>query len=411
MAELTDRQRAIVALADDLAARFAARAAQHDCDGSFPFENYDDLHASGYLRLPIPRRFGGEGASVFDMVLAQEHLAHGDGATAMPVAMLVQLLGRLNEEQLWPEPLAEEICRTIVAEGGLVNSVITESELGSISRGGVPRTTATPVDGGWRINGHKRFASGGPALRFLVVGVTLPHGPNAPKGETASAIVRAGSPGMRIVPTWGQSLSLRSSGNDDVYFDDVFVPEAWLVGRRPIGAAAAPTQVPGLNGWNLAIAAVYLGIGQAAVDAACDYANSRTPSGLNGKPIAELNHIQQWIGEMGITLRAARAVLHDAARAWEAHPDRRARLGPEIASAKYLCTNGACAAAAMALRVAGGFSLTRDLPLERYFRDTRAGLFHPPQDDLALALVGRSALAERRDVPPSEGQRDAPRRD
>jgi alkylation response protein AidB-like acyl-CoA dehydrogenase len=393
MTDLTDRQREIIARADALAARFAARAAQHDADGTFPHENYAELHAAGYLRLAIPRRFGGDGGGVFDMVLAQEHLARGDGATAMPVAMLVQLLGRLNDEQLWPEPIAERICREIVAEGGLINSVVTESELGSISRGGVPMTTATPVEGGWRIDGHKRFASGGPALRFLVVGVTIPPHDGATNGETASAIVRAGSSGVKIVPTWAQALSLRASGNDDVSFEGAFVPEGWLIGRRVIGAAHTPGPIPGLNGWDLAVAALYLGIGQAARAAACDYANHRLPSGLAGKPIADLTHIQQWIGEMDITLRAARAVLHDAARAWDAHPERRAQLGAQIAAAKYLCTNGACAASEKALRVAGGFSLTRDLSIERHFRDARAGLFHPPQDDLALALVGRAALA------------------
>ena len=134
---------------------------------------------------------------------------------------------------------------------------------------------------------------------------------------------------------------------------------------------------------------------QAACNAACDYANGRVPSSL-GKPIAELAHIQQWIGEMQVTLDAARAVLYSAAQAWVQQPERRAALSAQIAAAKYLCTNAACAATDKALRVAGGFSLTRDLPLERYFRDARAGLFQPPQDDLALAQIGRDALAGRR---------------
>jgi len=60
--------------------------------------------------------------------------------------------------------------------------------------------------------------------------------------------------------------------------------------------------------------------------------------------------------------------------------------------AKYLCTNAAIAATDQALRIAGGFGLTRKLPLERYFRDARAGLTHPPQDDAALELIGRAAL-------------------
>jgi alkylation response protein AidB-like acyl-CoA dehydrogenase len=399
---LTGRQQRFVALADQLAARFAERATIHDRDGSFPFENYADLHESGYLRLAIPAEFGGEGADVFEMALAQEHLARGDGSTALATGMLVQIIGRESEARNpdtgrgdWPAPVFATICQTIAAEGGLINSVVTEPELGSVSRGGVPATSATPTDGGWLINGRKIFATGAPALRYFITGVVLPPSEQAPHGETASAIVAAGSTGLRLESTWSDSLSLRSSGNDDVYYENVFVPDAWLVGRRAIGVSLPPGQQPGLSAWGLTISAVYLGIGQAACDAACDYANNRVPPSL-GKPIAELPHIQQWIGEMQITLDAARALLYDTARTWIEHPAAHPTLASQIAAVKYLCTNAACAATDKSLRVAGGFSLTRALPLERYFRDARAGLFNPPQDDLALGQVGRATLAARR---------------
>src|SRR5262249_8697519 len=156
------------------------------------------------------------------------------------------------------------ISRTIAQHGGLINSVVTEPDLGSISRGGTPATSATPAPGGWRISGHKCFATGAPALRYLVTGVTLPPSPDAPQGQTASAIVEAGAPGLRVEATWGDSLSLRSSGNDDVYYENVFVPDEWLVQRRPIGAAPPPGGPLGFNAWSLTVAAVYLGIGQAA---------------------------------------------------------------------------------------------------------------------------------------------------
>jgi alkylation response protein AidB-like acyl-CoA dehydrogenase len=392
---ITTANSLLVALADELAAVFAARASTHDRDGTFVHENFIDLHRSGFLRAAIPARFGGDGRTVAEMVPAMEHLARGDGATAMPTAMLVQLLGRLNEEAIWPEALAEEICRDIVAHGGLVNSVVTESELGSISRGGAPRTMAVPVNEGWLVNGRKRFASGAPVLRWMLTAVTLPPSASSPDGETATAVVRFDSPGLTIVPAWAESLSLRSAGNDDVVYENVFVPHDKLIGRTPIAPRSGPPAIPGIHGWNLAIAAVYLGIGQAAVDAACDYANGRSPTGLSGRTIADLTHVQQWIGEMTITLEAARAVLYDVAEAWTARPDLRPTLGSRVAAAKYLCTNGACAASEKALRVAGGFSLTRDFSIERHFRDARAGLFHPPQDDLATALIGRTALQQR----------------
>lgn len=393
---LTRQQQRIVAMADELAARFAERAKIHDRDGSFPFENYADLHEAGYLRLVLPTEYGGDGADVMDMVLAQEHLAQGDGATALATGMLVGLLGRMRDERGWPAPVFETICRTIAAEGGLINSVVTEPELGSISRGGTPATAATPTEGGWLINGHKIFVTGAPVLRYFVTGVVLPPTEEAPRGYSASAIVESGAPGLRMEDTWSDNLSMRTVGNYDVYYDNVFVPDAWVVGRTPIGQPTPQGgKRPAANAWALAITAVYLGIGQAACNAACDYANTRTPPSL-GKPIAELPHIQQWIGDIQVTLDAARAVLYNTATMWDKHPDQRAELAAQIAASKYLCTNAACAATDRALRVAGGFSLTRNLPLERYFRDARAGLFQPPQDDLALGQIGRTALAARK---------------
>jgi alkylation response protein AidB-like acyl-CoA dehydrogenase len=176
------------------------------------------------------------------------------------------------------------------------------------------------------------------------------------------------------------------------------VPDEWVVERRPVAPPnAAPVRppagkgAPGLGPWALTIAAVYLGIGEAAVRAACAYANSRVPSAL-GKPIAEQPHIQQWIGEMEVAIEGARAQLYETARLWRDYPELREHLASRIAAAKYLCTNAAASASATGLRVAGGFSLTGDLSLERHFRDAQAGLFQPPQDDLALGLIGRTTL-------------------
>ena len=386
-------QRRIITMADTLAAAFAARAPAHDAASSFPHENWRDLHASGYLRLVIPAAYGGDGASVLDMVIAQEHLGRGCASTALGAGMLISVLGRAIELQAWPEPVLAEVCRELAAEGGGINNCVTETELGSISRGGTPLTQAERTAGGWLVSGHKIFVTAAPALRFLVTGLVLPPDADHPHGSMASAIVRSPSPGLRIEPTWRDALSLRAAGNEDVFYDRVFVPDAFVVECRPIGAASKGAG-PGANPWALPVAAVYLGVGQAALEAACDYASTRAPPAL-GAPIAGQTHIQHWIGSMQIALDAARSVLRDTARAWDAEPDQRPALSARIATAKYLCTNAACSTTETALRVAGGFSLTPALPFGRYFRDARAGLFAPPQDDLALGIAGRAALAAR----------------
>ncbi|HWQ12066.1 MAG TPA: acyl-CoA dehydrogenase family protein [Roseiflexaceae bacterium] len=390
---LTPRQQRIVALAEDLARRFAHRADDYDRDGRFPHENYAELRDSGYLRLVVPPEYGGEGADLFEMVLAQERLGRGDGATAMAVDMTIHLIGRLRETRAWPEPVFAEICRAVAQEGALINAAASEPELGSPSRGGLPATTATPVDGGFRLSGRKLFVSMAPALRYFVVSCALPPADDAPQGATANAIVERGAPGLRLEDTWSDALSLRASGSFDVLLEEVFVPQRMLVDRQPVGAPAGPgaTGHVGMAWFALTLSAVYLGVGQAASDAIRAYARSRVPTAL-GRPIATLPNIQRHVGEIEVALSAARALLHQTARAWVERPEARATMAAQVAASKYLCTNAAVSATDRALRIAGGFAITRRLPLERFFRDARAGLTHPPNDDAALELVGKAAL-------------------
>jgi alkylation response protein AidB-like acyl-CoA dehydrogenase len=390
--DLTPRQQGIIALADGLAARCAARAAAHDAEGQFVHENYADLASAGYLRLVVPAEYGGDGADLFDMVLAQERLGRGDGATAMAVDMTIHLIGRLAETRAWPEPIFAQVCREIVADGALINAAATEPELGSPSRGGLPASRAEAVVGGWRVTGHKQFVTMAPALRFFVTSVALPPSEAAPQGASANAIVRAGSDGLRMEDTWRDALSLRTSGSYDVFYDGVFVPDGWMVDIAPVGAAKGAAPPSGMAWFGLTMAALYLGIGQAASDSICAYARERVPTAL-GRPIATLPLIQRRVGEIQVALGGARAALYQVARAWATHPELRMSLGPQIALAKYLCTNAAVSASDQALRVAGGFGLTRQLPLERFLRDARAGLTHPPNDDAALEMLGKDALA------------------
>ncbi len=387
---LTERQQRIVALADDLASTFHARADTHDRNGTFPHENYRDLHSRGYLRLAVPVAYGGDGASIYEMVLAQEHLARGDAATALGVGMTLHLMGRLYETQQWDERVYALVCREILANGALVNSAATEPEMGSPSRGGLPATTATPTDGGWLIHGHKRLISMAPAVTLFSVSVRLPASETMPDGGRGNALIRTDSPGVRIENVWSDALSLRASGNSDLWLDDVFVPDDMLIDR--VAANAVAGKSPSALAWfSLMLSAVYLGVGQAACNAVVSYARERTPVAL-GKPIATLPHVQRRTGTIATTLNAARAVLHQVAQQWEHAPAQRGTLAPQIVQAKYLCTNAAVTATDEALRIAGGFGLSRDLPLERYFRDARAGITHPPHDDAALEMIGKALL-------------------
>lgn len=378
----TERQAEFMNLADELAVRAAARAATHDRENTFPFDTFHDLQASGYLALTVPEEFGGRGANVLEIALAQERLARGDGSVALAATMHLGQVGMLAQTRAWPPAIFERLCRAIVTEGALINSAASEPDLGSPSRGGLPSTTAIRTATGWRLNGRKSWTSLAPALRYFTV-MTAVHDADKPPYR-ANFLLPAGTPGVEIVETW-DNLSMRATASHDLVLTDVELPDDALL---PEAGARIPSD-PRI--WGIVTGAVYTGIAFAARDFAVNYARERRPNSLPG-PIAELQTIQHRVAEIELLLLQARAVLYNAAEAWLAHPDQQEKLAWQLAAAKYLATNHAIKVTDLALRVVGSAGLARALPLERYFRDVRAGLGNPPMDDVALTTIGRAAL-------------------
>lgn len=378
----TERQAEFMNLADALAVRAAARAATYDRENSFPFDTFRDLQESGYLALTVPEEFGGRGANVLEIALAQERLARGDGSVALAATMHLGHVGMLAQTRAWPPAIFERLCRAIVTEGALINSAASEPDLGSPSRGGLPSTTAIRTATGWRLNGRKSWTSLAPALRYFTV-MTAVHDADKPPYR-ANFLLPAGTPGVEIVETW-DNLSMRATASHDLVLTDVELPDEALL---PEAGARIPSD-PRI--WGIVTGAVYTGIAFAARDFAVNYARERRPNSLPG-PIAELQTIQHRVAEIELLLLQARAVLYNAAEAWLAHPDQQDNLAWQLAAAKYLATNHAIKVTDLALRVVGSAGLARSLPLERYFRDVRAGLGNPPMDDVALTTIGRAAL-------------------
>lgn len=365
-----------VELARQLAADFATRADEADRQARLPPEDVRALRASGYACISIPREFGGWGLSLRECVEAQLELAQGSASSAMVAGMQIHLFGNLREIRRWSEAHFERFCHEAVA-GGLFNSAASEPAMGSPSRGAFFATTAVCDGDHWRINGHKTWTTGGRHLTHLLVRLDV-------EGQPGAIIVPAATPGITWKETWGEALSLRATDSHDVFFADVRVPRDNLVelGQRD-------EKVP--NAWfPMIMAAVYLGAALAARSAVIRFALERVPTAL-GKPIATLPKIQRQIGEIDVMLQAARALLLEVAGEWTG--DERSRGAfPRIAAAKHLVVETANAVTDKALQIAGGSSLTREMPLERHFRDTRAGLMQPPSGDTALEIVGRGAI-------------------
>ena len=382
---VTDRQKKIVAIARDLSETFGKRAAEYDWAGKFPFENYKDLHQADYLTLTVPQELGGWGANVLEVTLGQLQLAQGCASTALVVSMHLLNIARIQE--VLKSDMYTRICRAVVEDGAIFNSAISEPVTGSPSRGGRPATTARrQADGSWRITGRKTYTTGSFVLKLIAVGCSIvdeaSEDSNLPplKADRGSFLVPGDAPGLRIEETW-DSLSMRSSASNDLVLEDVSVgPDAYM------GTMSA---TPAVAAWGLTTAAVYAGIAEAARDEAIDFARNRRPNSLN-RSIGTLPHIQEKIGQMELALLQSRAVLLGVVAQYVA--DQASVPASQLSAAKYLAVNNGVAAVDLAMRVVGAASLSLDSPLQRHYRDIRAGLHNPPMDDVTLTQLAKDAL-------------------
>lgn len=361
-----------------LARDFAARADVADRQGKLPPEDVDALRQSGYLTLSIPAAYGGQGLSLADCLAAQLELAQGSPSSALVAGMQLHIFGHEREVRAWDEAVFARFCQAAVAEGALFNSVASEPALGSPSRGGAFQTHADlmPDGASWVVNGHKTWTTGGRHLTHMLVRLSV-------QGGNGVMLIPQGLPGIEWQETWSESLSLRASDSHDVYFHDVMLPHENLIQQ---GERSQP------NVWfPMVMSAIYLGAALAARRAVIQFALERTPTAL-GQPIATLPKIQRQIGDLDLGLQAARALLFEVAREWRGLDEDRAAMMPRLAAAKLMVTEMANKATEKALQIAGGASITRALPLERYFRDVRAGSMQPPAGDTALEMIGRAAI-------------------
>ena len=369
-------------IAAELAKRIGSRAAEADRLGRFPAEDGNDLKQYGYAKFFLPKEMGGYGFSMRDCIEAHLIISSGSSSTGLVAAMTGNVIGHEADVRNWPSHIFEKVAQAANTDGILINNVASEPKLGSPSRGGAFQTFAEKsADGSvYTINGHKNWITGGKHLSHMIVKLRSEDG-------VINILVDAKTPGLRWEHTWGDALSLRASDSNDLYFEDAVIPAENLV-------VTPESQAVPNNWFALLMAATYLGGGLGARNAIVQYAMERVPTAL-GRPIGTLPGIQRQIGEIDTELQAAQALLLDVAGMWQSgsvNMALRKAMLPRIAAAKTVAIDTAARVTDKALRVAGGASISKDLPLERYFRDVRAGTMHPPSGDAALEMVGKAAL-------------------
>jgi alkylation response protein AidB-like acyl-CoA dehydrogenase len=357
---------------------FSDRAKDLDDGGGFPFKNIEELKRFGYHTLTLAKEYGGQGGSLYDYILAQERIARECGSTALAIGWHTGIILELTENRVWESDLMDEFFRE-VANGALVNRAATEPKTGSPTRGGRPETVAVKDGDSWIINGRKTFTTLAPVLDIFIVSAWVPE------EETIGwFLVHRDTSGLKIEETWDM-ISMQGTGSHDIILENCKVPQKYYVENQD-------GRVKKKSAWLLHIPACYLGIATAARDYAIEFAKSYSPNSLSGGSIRDLPNVQRLIGEIELELTHARHFLYSVTEKWETKPQERDDLTNHLAAVKVSVTNSAISIVDKAMRVVGAKSLQRNNPMQRYYRDVRAGLHNPPMEDSAINMLARSVL-------------------
>jgi alkylation response protein AidB-like acyl-CoA dehydrogenase len=370
--EQRDLREMIRALVAD---KVAPRAAAIDASGEFPQDVRRILAEHDILGLPFDERYGGTGTGTLMTVIAIEEIAKACASSALMLA--VQDLGTLPIRIDGSEELKARVLPRYASGEWLAAFALSEPDAGSDAS--ALRTRGVQVDGGWRVTGSKNWiSSAGVAGAYVVFAVT--DASVAPSRGMTAFLVEADSPGFAVAKL-EHKMGMRGSPTGQLTFDDVFVPDANVIGSVGDGFKVAMRT---LDRSRLGIAAQALGIAQGATDYAAAYARERTAF---GKPINQLQAIQFKLADMETRTAAARELLYRAAtKAENDEPD----LGKYSAMAKLFCSDTAMDVTVEAVQVLGGYGYVTEYPVERMMRDAKLTQIYEGTNEIQRVVIGRS---------------------
>jgi alkylation response protein AidB-like acyl-CoA dehydrogenase len=392
---LTSQQQELVALADALGPAFAKRAERYDREASFPHENYAELRSAGLLGVCVPQKYGGRGADLKTYSLVSATLGKYCGSTALTFNMHACSTlwpGLLSDDlEMSEEQRAQHEARRavhfdrVVRDGAIYAQPFSEGS--AAAAGHAPfGTTATRVDGGWRIDGKKIFASLSGAAHYYGVLCTEAK-PQLSMRDTLYVAVPANAPGLTLAGEW-DPLGMRGTVSRTLLFKEVFVPDEAQMMPRGVYFQAA-SRWPHMF---TTLSPTYMGIAQAAYEFTVRYLRGEAP----GTPPVKRRMYptkQLAVAEMWVKLEQTRALFLRMLDDARVDPPKDARL--RAYAAQYTIMENANDICRLAIRTCGGQSMLKSLPLERMYRDSRCGsLMLPWTAELCLDRIGREALYE-----------------
>jgi alkylation response protein AidB-like acyl-CoA dehydrogenase len=333
-------------------------AAKRDQSHAFPYDLLPALAATGLFGAILPEEVGGDGLDTVSFALALEEIARVDQSVALTVANIVglsglplYLFGSDEQRNKWLSPVMD----------GTVLGAFALTEPGGGSDTAAARTRATRTDGGWVLNGSKTFITnaGTDLTKFAIT--TAVTGKRDDGRSTISAfLVETDNPGYSVGPPLSK-LGWRASDTREVFFRDCEVPDSALFGLEGQGLRQF---LQTLEFGRIQIATLGVGLAQGALDAATEYAKTRTAF---GKPIAQHQGVAFKIADSAVETESARLLTLRAA--WLR--DAGLPFGHAASMAKLAASEAAMHGAHRAVQIHGGYGFTDEYEVSRFFRDAK----------------------------------------
>jgi alkylation response protein AidB-like acyl-CoA dehydrogenase len=380
----TEEATALIDLVRDIAQReLLPLAADAEATETFPRESFRTLGRAGLLGLPYPEEYGG-GAQPYEVYLqVVEEIATvwasvGVGVSVHALSCFgLATAGTDEQRHKWlPEMLGGEL---------LGAYCLSEAHAGSDPS--AMKTRARRDGDEYVINGAKAWTThGGHADFYKVMARTSDPstGSGQARGGISCFLVPADTEGLSADPP-ERKMGLTGSATATMRFDDVRVPAERLLGNEGDGLKIA---LAGLDSGRLGIAAVAVGLGQAALDAAVAYAGERQQF---GRPIIEFQGLAFMLADMEAAVQSARATMLHAARL----KDRGLPFSREASIAKLTATDAAMKVTTDAVQVLGGYGYTRDFPVERYMREAKVTQIFEGTNQIQRLVISRSLTRDK----------------
>jgi len=354
------------------------QAAKHDREHLYPSEQIRKMGELGLMAVAVPEEYGGTGLDYLAYAIAMEEISRGCASAGVIMSVnnslyLGPILAYANEKQ------REEFLRPFTT--GEKIGCFALSEPGNGSDAGAASTVAVEKGDHYVLNGTKMWITNGyeaeAAVVFATTDKSLKH-----KGISAF-VVPKGIKGFTLGKK-EDKLGICASSTCQLIFEDCIIPKENLLGKPGYGFKIA---MQTLDAGRIGIAAQALGIAQASLELAVDYAQKRTAF---GKPISKLQAIQQKIADMALQLEAARLLT------WRASwlKDNGQSYTKEAAMAKLMASEAATFCSHQCIQVLGGMGYVKDMAAERYYRDARITEIYEGTSEIQRLVIAGSIIKE-----------------